>query len=289
MINPIWLRSFCTLIEEGHFTRTAQRLHMTQSGVSQHIQKLEEHFSTPLLIRQGKQFSLTDAGERLNSEAKDLLLAMDKIEQFVGSDPAYEGVVRIKSPGSIGLKLYSHLLTLQVAHPKLIIDYRFAPNAEIERSISAHNTDIGFMTEQTKTDDVICQAVSTESLVLVTPASMQEPSWQNLNSLGFIAHPDGQHHANLLFRDNYVEFEHISQIKTSGFSNQISLILEPVSLGLGFTVLPAHAVAAFHSPHLITTFALAKPVNETIYLCTARHKSPANRVKTVINEALKWL
>jgi DNA-binding transcriptional LysR family regulator len=289
MINPVWLRSFCTLIEEGHFTRTAQRLHMTQSGVSQHIQKLEDYFATPLLIRQGKQFSLTDAGERLNREAKDLLLAMDKIEQFVGSDPAYEGVVRIKSPGSIGLKLYSHLLALQLAHPKLLIDYRFAPNAEIERSISAYTVDLGFMTQHAISEEVVCQAVGTESLVLVTPAAVQQPNWQNLNTIGFIDHPDGAHHAGLLLSQNYVEFEHISHIKKSGFSNQISLILEPVSLGLGFTVLPAHAVAAFHSPHLINTYPLTKPVNETIYLCTPRHKSSPNRVKSVITEALKWL
>ncbi|WP_227664755.1 LysR family transcriptional regulator [Marinobacter litoralis] len=34
MINTTWLRTFCTLVEVGHFTRTAERLHMTQSGVS---------------------------------------------------------------------------------------------------------------------------------------------------------------------------------------------------------------------------------------------------------------
>lgn len=48
MINTSWLRTFCTLVEVGHFTRTAERLHMTQSGVSQHIHKLEEQLGTEL-------------------------------------------------------------------------------------------------------------------------------------------------------------------------------------------------------------------------------------------------
>ncbi|MEE3118022.1 MAG: LysR family transcriptional regulator, partial [Pseudomonadota bacterium] len=65
MINPVWLRSFCTLVEVGHFTRTAEQLHMTQSGVSQHVRKLEEQLALSLLVRQGKQFTLTDAGRRL--------------------------------------------------------------------------------------------------------------------------------------------------------------------------------------------------------------------------------
>ncbi|WP_367114560.1 LysR family transcriptional regulator [Marinobacter sp.] len=34
MINTTWLCSFCTLVEVGHFTRTAERLHMTQSGLA---------------------------------------------------------------------------------------------------------------------------------------------------------------------------------------------------------------------------------------------------------------
>ncbi len=65
MINTLWLRSFCTLVELKHFTRTAERLHMTQSGVSQQIRKLEEQLGVVLLKRQGKTFSLTEAGERL--------------------------------------------------------------------------------------------------------------------------------------------------------------------------------------------------------------------------------
>ena len=68
MINPVLLRSFCTLVEVGHFTRSADRLNMTQSGISQHIRKLEAQLGQDLLIREGKQFTLTDAGQRLYVE-----------------------------------------------------------------------------------------------------------------------------------------------------------------------------------------------------------------------------
>ena len=120
MLNPVWLRSFCTLVEVEHFTHTAERLHMTQSGVSQHIRKLEEHLGRPLLIRQGKQFTLTDAGEHLYREARKIILSLSNLEQSVKEDHAYEGIVRVMSPGSIGLKLYPHLLELQKQHPKLL-------------------------------------------------------------------------------------------------------------------------------------------------------------------------
>ena len=293
MINITWLRTFCTLVDVGHFTRTAERLYMTQSGVSQHIRKLEEQLDTDLLIRQGKQFSLTDAGQQLYQEAEDILQRLARLEQRIGEDPFYEGLVRLMSPGSVGLKLYPKLLTLQQQYPTLVIDYRFAPNADIERALAKHEIDIGFMTDVSGDETVSCKPVAQEALILITPATTTETtaetSWEVLNQLGFIDHPDGAYHASMLLSANYPEFQHINDFDKKGFSNQISLILEPVSRGLGFTVLPAHAVAAYPNPESIKSHYLAVPVSETLYLAVRSQSVLPNRMQTVINEVQKWL
>ncbi|WP_226611417.1 LysR family transcriptional regulator [Marinobacter nauticus] len=289
MINTTWLRTFCTLVEVGHFTRTAERLHMTQSGVSQQIRKLEEQLGAELLVRQGKQFSLSGAGERLYAEAQGILFALSNLEQTIAEDPPFEGSVRIMSPGSVGLKLYPHLLALQSKHPKLIIDYRFAPNPDVEKAIAGSGVDLGFMTSRSTLADVSCTPVAHEALLLVTPASIEEPDWDTLMNLGFIDHPDGSHHASLLLGANYPQFQHSNLFPKKGFSNQIGLILEPVSMGLGFTVLPAHAVEAFEKPGQIRVHPLANPVSETLYLCVPRHRALAARMKTVIAEAKRWI
>lgn len=289
MLNIIWLRSFCTLVEVGHFTRTAERLHMTQSGVSQHVRKLEEQLGTKLLVWQGKKFSLSDAGERLYDEAQGVLLALSNLERKVVADSPYEGLVRLMSPGSVGLKLYPHLLALQCEHAKLIIDYRFGPNSDVESAIAKSTVDIGFMTSKSSLAEVRSDPVAKEPLLLVTPKKVEEPNWDALIGLGFIDHPDGSHHANLLLSANYSEFQHISQFPQKGFSNQISLILEPVSMGLGFSVLPKNAVEAFHKPDDIKTHRLSKPVSETLYLCTSKHRVSQERMNTVIAEAKRWI
>lgn len=285
MTNITWLRSFCTLVEIGHFTRTAERLHMTQSGVSQHIRKLEDQLGIALLVREGKHFSLTDAGERLYVEGRTIIQALSSLEQRVADDPAYEGLVRIMSPGSVGLKLYPHLLELQRQHPGFALDYRFAPNTDIEQAISNYKIDIGFMTHASTLEEVNCQPIAKESLLLVTPADVVEPSWEALSGLGFIDHPDGAHHAGMLLGANYPEFQHSNLFKRKGFSNQIGLILEPVSMGLGFTVLPAHAVDAFQKPQLVRIHQLPVPVSELLYLAVRRERRLPNRMNTVIAEA----
>jgi len=289
MINPVLLRTFCTLAELGHFTRTAERLHMTQSGVSQHIRKLEVQLGQALLLRHGKSFILTDAGERLYREARVIVESLSSLEQQIREDPPHEGLVRIMSPGGVGLKLYPHLLDLQKQHPKLIIDFRFAPNGDIEKAIAQHDVDIGFLTSPSISDNVKCQPVAMEALLLVTPSNFSEPNWEQLLQLGFIDHPDGAHHAALLLGANFPEFQQSNQFDKKGFSNQIGLILAPVSMGLGFTVLPAYAVEAFQKPLLIKAHKLKNPISEALYIGLSQNKPIPNRAQTVIQEATKWL
>ncbi|MAT94271.1 MAG: LysR family transcriptional regulator [Halioglobus sp.] len=289
MINPVLLRSFTILVETGHFTRTAERLHMTQSGVSQHIRKLEQQLGQDLIVRQGKQFHLTDAGNRLYQEGRNILYKLAELEQDLRTESADVGEIRLMSPGSVGLKLYPQLLDLQSENPGLSFDYRFAPNASVEAAILEMETDIGLMTSHSNLQQVQCKAIGRENLLLVTSSAMGEPGWEQLLQAGFIDHPDGAHHASLLLSANYPEFEHHTQFATRGFCNQIGLILEPVSRGLGFTVLPDHAIRAFPNPQLVKAHPLANPVSEPLYLVTNRSRPLPARAVAMIDRIEAWL
>ena len=54
-------------------------------------------------------------------------------------------------------------------------------------------------------------------------------------------------------------------------------------MGLGFTVLPNHAVVAFRAANKICVHRLPKQVTETIYVGCHINKYISNRVDTVIN------
>ena len=289
MINPIWLETFCTLVEVGHFTRTAQKLFMTQSGVSQHIKKLEKQLDIALLIRDGKSFSLTDAGQKLYQKGQALLNASEELERLIKQDNEYAGCVKIASPGSVGLKLYPHLLDIQQAHPALVIDYSFAPNKNIERDLVNREIELGLITQLSQVSTLTSLKIADEPLVLVTPNKVKSIQWQTLIELGFISHPDAAHHGQLLLSENFTEFEHIEQLPHKGFSNQISLILTPVSKGFGFTVLPLYAARAFVDQHLIRIHMLETSVSESLYLCFNRRSNLTNRSKFIKASVLDFL
>ena len=68
--------------EELHFTRAAQRLHMDQSAVSRHIQKLEAKLGLKLFIRSGRVVELSDAGRSFLPYARKALLSAGQGERF---------------------------------------------------------------------------------------------------------------------------------------------------------------------------------------------------------------
>ncbi|WP_376708487.1 LysR substrate-binding domain-containing protein [Shewanella surugensis] len=74
-----------------------------------------------------------------------------------------------------------------------------------------------------------------------------------------------------------------------GFSNQNHLILEPVSMGLGFTVLPHFAVDDFLKSNLIKTHPLPTLIKETIYLCHHINRPLLNRMKRMVMHVKDWM
>lgn len=289
MINLNWLNTFCVLVEQRHFTETANKLFMTQSGVSQHIKKLEQQLDVQLLLREGKTFSVTEAGNKLYSQGKELLSGFSELENQVKQDSPFKGAIRLGSPGSVGLRLYPFLLQLQRQYPNLSVDYRFSPNEEVVSKLLERRLDIGLSTEALASDKLVSTAIAEEPLVLVTPAAVKEITWSKLIELGVIAHPDGAHHCKLLLSRNFEQFVGIEQFQQRGFSNQIGLILEPVSLGLGFTVLPMHAAAAFGEQESIHIHPLPVTVSETLYLCSYKQEVVPARVNYVKSEIQTFL
>ncbi|KAA3643538.1 MAG: LysR family transcriptional regulator [Chloroflexi bacterium] len=85
MLDAHQLNVFLVAAETLNFTKTAKRLHMTQPSVSQHIQALEKHFGTPLFARNGRHLDLTDAGQTLVPQAREMVRASIRIEETMES------------------------------------------------------------------------------------------------------------------------------------------------------------------------------------------------------------
>lgn len=203
MINLIWLRTFLTLAEQKSFSKTAKCLAMTQPGVSQHLQRLEEHYGCQLLLRYARHCELTPAGQEVLSSAKQWFFNEEKLIEQLKNDDPHKGMCRFASPGSSGLKLYPILLKEQIDYPHLTIDYRFAPNYSVERMALSREIGMGILTHATNNRALQQCRLGDEKLELLVPYSFKGKTFHDLLDLGFIDHPDGAYHATLLFSANF--------------------------------------------------------------------------------------
>ncbi|MBV7413411.1 LysR family transcriptional regulator [Aeromonas sp. sif2433] len=94
MLDPQLLRSFVAIIETGSFTRAGERVHLTQSTISQQMRRLEQQLGCPLLDRSGRQVVTTVAGETLLGLARRILALLAQAEQQLSeaSQPLSLGV-----------------------------------------------------------------------------------------------------------------------------------------------------------------------------------------------------
>ena len=95
-MNIAELEALRAVAETGSFTRAADRLGMSQPGLSRQIQRLERELGTRLLERRGTGAILTDAGRESMQFAIRTISDFDALVSRFGPDPsALTGVIRI--------------------------------------------------------------------------------------------------------------------------------------------------------------------------------------------------
>lgn len=89
------LRTFQTIVDQGSYQRAAKRLGYTQSTITVQIQQLEEELGVPLFERVGRRMALTQAGERILPQARELLAASDRLLECGRAGRVPEGTLRV--------------------------------------------------------------------------------------------------------------------------------------------------------------------------------------------------
>src|SRR5260370_36680090 len=92
MLDIDLLRSFVSVVDAGGFTRAGERVHRTQSTVSQQIRRLEETLGRELLHRNGKKATPTGEGERLLSSARRIPAPAEEARHAVAAPPGAAGL-----------------------------------------------------------------------------------------------------------------------------------------------------------------------------------------------------
>lgn len=144
------LRTFVHVVDCGGFTRAGERVHRTQSTISQQIRRLEETVARPLLLRQGRTVELTEEGEALLGIARRMLALQDEAEAVLVRREATE-VVRLGIPEDFtGRRLAAVLGTFARAHPRIRLDVRCDLASCLIRDFERGELDVALVKSETE-------------------------------------------------------------------------------------------------------------------------------------------
>jgi DNA-binding transcriptional LysR family regulator len=140
------LQHFVAVAHDQHFTRAAERLMVSQSGLSASIRALERELQTPLFVRTTRRVTLTPAGKALLDEAERILAQVRSAHEAVA---AVQGVLR----GTLTLGTEQCIAGVHVAgllaafrrdHPDVEICLRQAGSGALAAEVAAGRLDLAF-------------------------------------------------------------------------------------------------------------------------------------------------
>src|SRR5215510_12905687 len=146
MLDLELLRSFVSVVDAGGFTRAGERVHRTQSTVSQQIRRLEQDVGQALLNRNGKDVTPTEAGERLLSYARRLLSLAEEARDVVSRPGHHEGAFKLGIPEDFAAyRLAKLLAAFSRTHPQLRMDVRADQSVHLRRDLERGDLDLALL------------------------------------------------------------------------------------------------------------------------------------------------
>src|ERR1700724_2017760 len=138
------LRSFVAVADCGGFHHAAERLNLTQSTVSQQIQRLELETKPPLFRRTTRSVALTDDGEMLLGDARRLL-QLEEAARHRLAGPRLSGTVRLGVVEEVaGGSLPPALGRFAKLHPGVKLEVNIGVSAELIEQLNAGRLDVVF-------------------------------------------------------------------------------------------------------------------------------------------------
>src|SRR6185295_5812533 len=174
-MDLLHLEHFLAVVDEGTFTRAAERMNRTQPAVSQSIRRLEEEIGAPLFARDVHEITLTEAGRVLAEYARKLLnMRDDALRQMSELRTLKAGRLTVAAHETAAV----YLLPAPLRHylqkfPNIKIGIQRNRLAEIPRLVMDREVDIGFVKDEPAFHELHSVEVHADEMLLV--ASPQHP------------------------------------------------------------------------------------------------------------------
>lgn len=250
------LHYFITVAEELHFSRAAERLHISQPPLSQQIRALEEELGVQLFERTKRQVHLTEAGKVFLERSYLVLAQLEQaieVTQQIGRGEV--GRLAIAFVGSATYTVLPDILSIfRAEFPAVELQLHELTTSEQIQALHHKQIDVGIVRSAIVEPGLSVECVLLESLVLALPqthhlSAQTQVSLCALADESFILFPA---------KMGPIFYEQIINIcQQAGFrpkvvqeAVQMQTIISLVAAGLGIAFVPT-SMQNFHTSRVI--------------------------------------
>ncbi|WP_150736747.1 LysR family transcriptional regulator [Pandoraea anapnoica] len=246
MLDLGLLKTLVAVVDEGSFTRAAERVHRTQSTVSQQIRRLEDELGRQLLMRDRSGVNVTPTlhGELLAQYARKLLaLSMEAVDAM--ENDSRVSTVRVGLPEDIDARRMADMLSRFVqAHGDIRLEIVAGMSADLRERLSAGDLDLALVKREPGQGD--CLMAWPETLVWAMAA---QSAARDADSLAHAPVPLALFPQGCIYRQRAIRSLDAARRpwRMAFGSHSLTGIQAAVSSGLGVSVLPEMVLLPDHA------------------------------------------
>ncbi|HLO42616.1 MAG TPA: LysR family transcriptional regulator, partial [Phycisphaerales bacterium] len=168
------LRYFRVIVSQGHMTRAARVLGVTQPALSAVVKKLEAEVGTALLHRTGRGVEPTEAGRVLLGHAHEAIRAAESgvkaVRELLGLE---RGSIRVGGGATATAYILPPVVSqVRKKHPGLRFFVREAGSSQVAQAVVSGELDLGIITlpvERGLAAELEITRLVVDELRLITP------------------------------------------------------------------------------------------------------------------------
>ena len=179
------LRYFLAVAEELHFRKAAEKLFISQPGLSRQIKLMEEELGVVLFERHNRKVVLTKVGAYLKVEFElQLKTLLHTLENAKLLHDGKKGALKIGYVGSAMQEVIPNLLlNFEKKHPNILCNLKEIDNQQQLEALLSFSLDIGFVRLERVPRALEIKPILKENFCLVLPTDHEIDS-SNFKSLG---------------------------------------------------------------------------------------------------------